>query len=105
MTQDEINPFYFERPLAPLAAAREQHVSIKLPAVLRLISNLAKRCEWLLIEGIGGVMVPLGDGFCVLDVIANLGCSTVVVSRNKLGTLNHTILTIDAYATCCNKKT
>lgn len=96
LTQDEINPFYFERPLAPLAAAREQHVAIKLPAVLRLISNLAKRCEWLLIEGIGGVMVPLGDGFCVLDVIANLGCSTVVVSRNKLGTLNHTILTVDA---------
>jgi dethiobiotin synthetase len=96
LTQDEINPFFFEKPLAPLSAAREQRVSIRLPDVLRRISDLAKRCEWLLIEGIGGVMVPLGDGFSVLDLIAKLGCSTVVVSRNKLGTLNHTMLTVDA---------
>jgi dethiobiotin synthetase len=96
LTLDEINPFFFEQPLAPLAAAREQHVSIKLPAVLRQISNVAKRCEWLLIEGVGGVMVPLGDEYSVLDLIANLGCSTVVVSRNKLGTINHTMLTVDA---------
>ena len=41
-------------------------------------------------------MVPLGNGFSVLDLIANLGCSTVVVSRNKLGTINHTMLTVDA---------
>ena len=96
LTLDEINPFLFEKPLAPLSAAREKHVAIRLPEVLRRISDLAKRCEWLLIEGIGGVMVPLGDGFSVLDLIAKLGCSTVVVSRNKLGTLNHTMLTVDA---------
>jgi dethiobiotin synthetase len=96
LTQDEINPFFFERPVAPLAAARKQHVSIKLHAVLRRISDLAKRCEWLLIEGIGGVMVPLGDGFSVLDLIANLSCPAVVVSRNRLGTINHTMLTVNA---------
>jgi dethiobiotin synthetase len=96
LTLDEINPFFFAKPLAPLVAAREQRVSVKLPAVLRHISNVARRCEWLLLEGIGGVMVPLGNGFSVLDLIANLGCSSVVVSRNKLGTINHTMLTVDA---------
>ena len=96
LTLDEINPFYFAKPLAPLAAARKQHVAIKLSEVLRRISRLSKRCEWLLIEGIGGVMVPLGDGFSVLDLITHLSCSTAVVSRNKLGTLNHTMLTVDA---------
>jgi dethiobiotin synthetase len=96
LTLDEINPFLFEKPLAPLAAAIEQHVSIRLPAVRRRITDLARRCEWLLIEGIGGVMVPLGDGLSVLDLIASLSCSTVVVSRNKLGTINHTMLTVDA---------
>jgi dethiobiotin synthetase len=95
LTLDEINPFFFEEPLATLAAARKRHRSIKLSEVLRRISHLSKRCEWLLIEGIGGVMVPLGDGFSVLDLITNLSCSTVVVSRNKLGTINHTMLTID----------
>jgi dethiobiotin synthetase len=95
LTLEVINPFFFEQPLAPLAAAREQRVSIRLPQVLRRICDVAKRCEWLLVEGIGGVMVPLGDGFSVLDLIANLSCSTVVVSRNKLGTINHTMLTVD----------
>jgi dethiobiotin synthetase len=96
LTHDEINPFFFEEPLAPLAAAREHHLTIKLSAVLRHISDLAKRCECLLIEGIGGIMVPLGNTFSVLDLISNLACSPVVVSRNKLGTLNHTLLTVGA---------
>ena len=94
LTHDEVNPFYFKKPLAPLAAARENHLSIKLPEVLRRISDLARRCQWLLVEGIGGVMVPLGDGFPVLDLIVNLDCSPIVVSGNKLGTLNHTMLTV-----------
>src|ERR1035441_550009 len=62
LTLDEINPFFFEKPLAPLAAAREEHVAIRLPEVLRRVSDLAKRCECLLIEGIGGGMVPLVEG-------------------------------------------
>jgi dethiobiotin synthetase len=96
LTQDEINPFFFEEPLAPLTAAREHHLSIRLPAVLRRISDLAGRCQWLLIEGIGGVMVPLGDEFSVLDLVVELGCAAIVVSRNQLGTLNHTLLTVGA---------
>jgi dethiobiotin synthetase len=96
LTRDEINPFFFTEPLAPLVAARKHDCSIRLPEVLRRIKGLASRCQCLLIEGIGGVMVPLGEGFAVVDLVARLGWGAIVVSRNRLGTINHTLLTIRA---------
>lgn len=96
LTCDEINPFFFSEPLAPLVAARKHHRSIHLPDVLRRVKDLAGRCQCLLIEGVGGVMVPLGEDFFVVDLIARLACETIVVSRNRLGTINHTLLTIGA---------
>src|SRR5215510_11029750 len=54
LARDEINPFYFSRPLAPAVAARKGNRSVPLPEVLRRIEVLEKRCDLLLIEGIGG---------------------------------------------------
>jgi dethiobiotin synthetase len=96
LTLDEINPFFFAEPLAPLVAARRHQCSIRVPEVLGRITRVASRCECLVIEGIGGVLVPLGKGFTVLDLVAKLGCETIVVARNQLGTINHTLLTIRA---------
>lgn len=96
LTPREITPFFFAEPLAPLLAARRHHRSIRLPEVLRPIRRIAGRCQCLLIEGIGGLLVPLGQGFTVRDLIAKLDCEVIVVSRNRLGTINHTILTIAA---------
>ncbi len=93
LTADEISPFRFTEPLAPLVAARKHHRRLHLPEILRPIRRLASRCECLLIEGIGGLLVPLGEGFSVRDLIARLDCEVIVVSRNRLGTLNHTLLT------------
>jgi dethiobiotin synthetase len=53
-----------------------------------------KAANYLLIEGSGGLLVPLGEGYTVLDLIAKLKCEVVVVSRNLLGTINHTLLTL-----------
>ena len=96
LTRDEINPFFFSEPLAPLVAARRHHRPIRLPEVLERIRGLATRCQCLLIEGIGGVLVPLGEGFSVVNLIARLGCQTILVSRNRLGTINHTLLSVSA---------
>jgi dethiobiotin synthetase len=96
LTDDEINPFFFNEPLAPLVAARTHGRSLRLPEVLRRISRLAGRCQCLLIEGIGGAMVPLGEGFSVMTLIAKLGAEPIVVSRNRLGAINHTLLTVNA---------
>ena len=121
---DEINPFYFREPIAPFVAARLHRRSIPLAKTLDHIQMATRRCDCLLIEGIGGVSVPLGSLagrgvptappnaeetkaapwssragpgiYTVLDLITNLDCETIVVSRNQLGTINHTLLTVSA---------
>jgi dethiobiotin synthetase len=103
LTLDEITPFYFAAPLAPPVAARRHHRRIRLPEVLRQIKRQSHRCQCLLIEGIGGLLVPLGEGFTVRDLIANLDCEVIVVARNRLGTINHTLLTVEALRTFENK--
>jgi dethiobiotin synthetase len=57
---------------------------------------MEKQCERLIVEGSGGLLVPLGESFTVADVITNLECDVVVVGKNKLGTINHTLLTVEA---------
>jgi dethiobiotin synthetase len=94
LTLNQINPFFFEEPLAPLVAARQHHTSVPLREVLERISWTADRCQCLLIEGIGGLLVPLGEGYSVADVVAKLRCRVIIVSANRLGTVNHTMLTL-----------
>jgi dethiobiotin synthetase len=93
LTRDEINPFYFAKPLAPAVAARKRNRSVPLTHVLERIEALAKRCDLLLIEGIGGACVPLTRDYLVADVIRELGCETIVVATNRLGTIHATLST------------
>lgn len=94
---DEVNPFYFEKPLAPyLAASTQQRKKIKLPHVVAHIRGIAQRCEILVIEGAGGLLVPVGKNWFIRDLIVALDCDVIVVSLNKLGTINHTLLTLHA---------
>ena len=97
--RNEVNPFYFAEPVAPLFSARKRQKNIRLMDVLAAIKRMRKRCERLIVEGAGGLLVPLGENFTVADVIANLDCDVVVVGRNKLGTINHTLLTVEALQT------
>jgi len=96
LTEEEINPFYFPEPVAPLVSARRRKHAISLGEVLGRINEIAVRCECLVIEGSGGLLVPLGEKYLVSDVIERLNCEVIVVSRNQLGTINHTLLTVAA---------
>lgn len=96
LTFREINPFYFSEPIAPLVAARRRGRRIGLDSVLGAIQAIARRSPCLLIEGSGGLLVPLGEDYTVADLIAKLDCEVVIVSRNRLGTVNHTLLTAEA---------
>ena len=103
---DQINPFYFREPLAPFVAARMHSRSTRLAGVLTQVGKICRRLPRLerssarspalLIEGAGGLLAPLGEGFCALDLIASLRCEVIVVSPNKLGAINHTLLTVRA---------
>ena len=95
LTLEEINPFFFREPVAP-AAAGGRRKTISLDTVLRKIGAVGRRCDVLLVEGIGGLLVPLGKNHTVADLISRLDCPTLVVARNRLGTINHTLLTVKA---------
>lgn len=95
-SRDEINPYYFADPVSPLVAARKVGQKIQLPEVLKHIRAMQRRCDCLVIEGAGGLLVPIGEDFTIADLIVRLQCDTLVVGRNKLGTINHTLLTVEA---------
>jgi dethiobiotin synthetase len=94
LTLDEINPFYFRQPVAPAAAAGRRK-PIPLDTVLRKIGAVGRRCDVLLVEGIGGLLVPLGKNYTVADLVSRLHCPALIVCRNRLGTINHTLLTVN----------
>jgi dethiobiotin synthetase len=98
VTLDEVNPFYFAQPLAPWVAVKQGRGGKQVPlkTVLRKISELQKRCDVLLIEGSGGLLVPLGERYTVLDLIRALPCRVMVVGQNKLGVINHSLLALCA---------
>jgi dethiobiotin synthetase len=76
--------------------SRQTGRNIPLKDALAKIKHVQSRSEVLVIEGSGGLVVPLGEGYTVADLIRALECEVVIVSRNKLGTINHTLLTVDA---------
>lgn len=96
MTLDEVNPFHFRRPLAPLISARLEQTSVPIEEVLARIGTASKHCDVLLLEGAGGLMAPLGPGFCLWELIQRLRGEVVIAAQNKLGVINHTLLTLDA---------
>ncbi len=98
VTLDEVNPFYFSAPLAPWVAVKweKSREQVPLKAVLKKIADLKKRCDVLLIEGSGGLLVPLGTNYSVLDLIEALNCQVLLVGKNQLGTINHTLLSLKA---------
>lgn len=93
---DEINPLHFREPAAPLFAARAENRSIDFNALNREIKTTQMRFSHLAAEGVGGWRVPLAPGYDVRDWARDLGFPVVVVARGTLGTLNHTLLTVDS---------
>lgn len=96
LTLDEINPWHFRAPLAPLPAARAEGRRVRWPEVVAHARALARRCDVLLVESAGGLLSPLGEGFDTRDLIARLRAVPVIVAANRLGVINHLRLTLAA---------
>lgn len=93
---DLVNPLLFGPPLAPVPAARLDGVSPDLSAMDRAFETLRRRHELLLVEGVGGILVPVARGVAVGDLAARWSLPVLIVARPRLGTVNHTLLTIEA---------
>jgi dethiobiotin synthetase len=91
-----INPITFELPLAPETAAQLEQRTVDLVSVDRLYEKIVGSHDITVVEGAGGILVPILDGFFFADLIARWALPTVVVARLGLGTINHTLLTCRA---------
>lgn len=89
-----INVYSFEPPVAPLVAAQEAGTSLAREEIVRRASELARRYRPLLVEGLGGLMVPVGEDWTIADLAVALNLPLVIVARAGLGTINHSVLTI-----------
>lgn len=92
-----INPIRYQPPLAPAAAAEQVNQPIDWPALARSLTTLDQHSDTLLIEGVGGLLVPLDPHrpqLTLLDFAAALDYPVLVVARAGLGTLNHTAMTV-----------
>jgi len=96
LTPDEINPWHFRAPLAPLLAARRERRRVGLADVLAHVRTMQRRFDVLLVEGAGGLLSPLGENFDSRDLIAALRATPIVVCPNRLGAVNQVLLTLAA---------
>jgi dethiobiotin synthetase len=90
-----LTPVVLKLPLAPAVAAAQAGVRIDLEEIARVYRDLAGRYDFVVVEGAGGLYVPLVDNdFLVLDLARWLGLPVLVVARPGLGTINHTVMTV-----------
>ena len=92
---DLINPLCFGPPLAPTVAAEQTGRAIDMSRVWRAFDELRRRHDFMIVEGVGGALVPIGDDLYVADMIKRMGLPTLIVARPNLGTINHTLLTVE----------
>jgi dethiobiotin synthase len=83
------------RPVSPHLAAAQSGCTIALPPLLDLVRRQSRRWRWI-VEGAGGVLVPINERETMADLVIQLGLPALVVARTAVGTINHTLLTLEA---------
>lgn len=92
---EAINPFFYSIPTAPFIAAKMEFKNeVCISAALRLYHKIAAKHDFMIVEGIGGIMVPLTKNKYMVDFVKSLDLPTIIVASSKLGTINHTLLTV-----------
>jgi len=89
-------PYLLKKPVAPNLAAKLDKASIKISLIKREYARLASRNDFVALEGAGGLMVPLNERKFMADLVLALEIPLLIVARPNLGTINHTLLTIQA---------
>lgn len=93
---DTMRPYSLVEPLAPLIAARRAGITIELEVLDAAKEKLSADRDLLLVEGAGGLLVPITTEFTFLDLFARWGCELLLVAGNRIGVLNHVLLTLRA---------
>jgi dethiobiotin synthetase len=90
---DDVAPYRLREALAPAEAAKNDGVRIVFSAIMESYNRLAALYDFVIVEGAGGLMVPLSGGLLIADLARELELPLLVVARPGLGTINHTVLT------------
>jgi dethiobiotin synthetase len=93
---ETINPIRYKTPAAPVVCAEHEKRPINFKDIVEPFKFISKESDLVIVEGIGGVRVPLTEDIDLLALAAEFNMPIVIVARAVLGTLNHTLLTIDA---------
>lgn len=88
-----INPFRFINPIAPHIAAKQESKSLDAKTICDAIQPLLNQADFTIVEGAGGLMVPLNDQETLVDLIQTLDIPVILVVGMKLGCINHALLT------------
>ena len=91
-----IAPYMFRLPASAHLAAASQEKSISAAKIKNCFKKLAEDFDFVVVEGIGGALVPFNKKRLVIDIAVELGLPVIIVAKNKLGAINHTLLTIEA---------
>jgi dethiobiotin synthetase len=97
---DLICPQRFAEPLAPAVAAERAGVKLDWESINRSLRLMSQNAQSMIVEGVGGLMVPMDEKHTLLDVIKWLRLPVIVVARPALGTINHTLLTLQMLRAC-----
>ena len=94
--EEEVCPYRLKIPASPYQASEIAGTPIQPAAILEQLKILQSRHNMMLVEGIGGLLVPITTRYNVADLALEIGLPLIIVSRTLVGTLNHTLLTINA---------
>ena len=97
MTHDPenlVNPQFFPIPASPYTAWKKLKTKPKVSTILSSFKKLSKLHDVMLVEGMGGIMTPILKDYYITNLIKEMKIPTVIVTRSKVGTVNHTIMTI-----------
>ena len=89
-----VNPQFFPISASPYTAWKKLKIKPKIPTILKSFKKLSNLHEMLLIEGMGGVMTPILKDYYISNLIKDMKIPTIIVTRSKVGTVNHTIMTV-----------
>jgi dethiobiotin synthetase len=92
---EKVTPVFFKNPMSPYSASLIENKIFNLKKVYSCFKYFLDKYKFVIVEGVGGVLVPLKKDFFVSDLIKNFKLPVIVVARHNLGTINHTLLTVE----------
>lgn len=96
---EAISPWRFKAALSPDMAAAKEGRQIDFPQLVEFCNRAKGKSEYLFIEGVGGVMVPLDDKYTICDLIKAVDIPVILVAGSYLGSISHTLTAVDALKT------